>query len=76
MSKLQAKGRCKSMFSFMLRQAIAERDGMHCAICKLAISTLEGITVDHKIPLSKGGKSEFSNVQLAHGKCNERKGNA
>lgn len=30
-------------------------------------------TIDHIIPLSKGGTHTWSNVQLAHNKCNARK---
>lgn len=32
-------------------------------------------TIDHIIPLSKGGPHTYDNVQLAHFVCNSRKGN-
>lgn len=32
-------------------------------------------TIDHVVPLSKGGCNIFSNLQLAHAECNHRKGN-
>lgn len=32
-------------------------------------------TIDHIIPLSKGGKDHISNLQLAHQRCNVDKGN-
>lgn len=30
-------------------------------------------TIDHIIPLSKGGKDEITNMQLAHYDCNQLK---
>jgi 5-methylcytosine-specific restriction endonuclease McrA len=32
-------------------------------------------TIDHIIPLSKGGLHVYENIQLAHSICNSRKGN-
>lgn len=32
-------------------------------------------TLDHYIPLSKGGADEFDNTRAAHHECNQRKGN-
>jgi len=34
-----------------------------------------GATIDHIIPLSKGGLHMMSNCQLAHRRCNSYKGN-
>ena len=31
------------------------------------------MTVDHKIPLAKGGTNDLSNLQLAHLTCNRAK---
>ena len=43
-----------------------------CAICGQHCTTP---TIDHVIPLSKGGTHTWGNVQLACYECNQRKGN-
>lgn len=45
-----------------------------CGICGNPIE-YAGVTIDHIIPLSRGGKHSYENCQLAHGLCNRRKGN-
>jgi 5-methylcytosine-specific restriction endonuclease McrA len=53
--------------------------GSACHICKAEIDlTLSrtsrmGLTVDHVIPLSKGGSDELDNLRPAHWICNNRK---
>lgn len=55
--------------------------GAVCGICKDPIDmTLKrtsrmGLTVDHIIPLSKGGQDTLDNMQPAHWLCNVKKGN-
>ncbi len=49
--------------------------GLPCAICGEPFTSRSGIVADHRIPLSKGGTSDISNLQGVHKKCNERKGN-
>lgn len=59
---------------------IAHRDGFRCQLCKSPVDmTLSGMeqwgpTIDHVIPLAKGGVDGPENVQLAHRICNLRKG--
>jgi 5-methylcytosine-specific restriction endonuclease McrA len=61
-------------------EAIASRDGWICKLCgqpvdpKINIGWWRG-TSDHIIPRSLGGTRAFSNLQLAHAICNERRGN-
>lgn len=45
-----------------------------CSLCKKEIIDLEESSIDHIIPLSKGGSNEHSNLALAHVKCNNLKG--
>lgn len=47
-----------------------------CGICLQPIATYEQATVDHKIPLSRGGSNRMDNLQLAHEECNQKKGNS
>ena len=45
-------------------------NGKRCAICGKMIESVDDLTVDHIVPISKGGKREISNCQLAHKACN------
>lgn len=47
--------------------------GRYCDICGKKIRNFEDLTLDHIIPLSKGGKNEIENCQLAHRACNSMK---
>ena len=49
--------------------------GRRCAICGKKINHFEELSVDHIIPLGKGGKNTIENCQLAHVACNCRKAN-
>lgn len=59
---------------------IAERDGWRCQLCGRKVK--RGVvaphplamTMDHIVPLARGGMHEPANVQLAHFICNSRKG--
>lgn len=44
------------------------RDGPNCGICGTKLTGEQSI--DHIIPISKGGTEAFDNLQLAHPKCN------
>ncbi len=54
-----------------MRFAIYERDHYRCRKCGKSTDDLE---VDHIIPISKGGKSTFDNLQTLCHRCNYRKG--
>lgn len=47
--------------------------GKRCAICGKKIKSFDELTVDHIVPISKGGKRVLENCQLAHKSCNSRK---
>lgn len=62
-------------------KTIYDRDGGTCQICGKKVSTrykwpsLLAGSMDHIIPLSKGGTHEERNIQLAHLGCNLSKNN-
>lgn len=52
------------------RRAVFARDGWACQYC----GTRSQLTVDHVIPRSKGGSSEWENIVASCAPCNRRKG--
>lgn len=60
-------------------QEIAERDGYQCQLCGLPVDMAatgrDKPSIDHIVPLSRGGTDEIQNVELAHFGCNSSKGN-
>lgn len=54
-------------------EAIVQRDGMVCYLCRSEITSLEDLHFDHVVPISRGGEHSMANVKLAHATCNLRK---
>jgi 5-methylcytosine-specific restriction endonuclease McrA len=60
---------------------LIERDGGICQLCRLPVSLASRApdpaspTLDHVVPLSRGGEHSKANAQLAHYGCNSAKGN-
>ena len=54
-----------------MRFSIYERDGYRCCKCHRKTNDLE---IDHIIPISKGGKSTYDNLQTLCHRCNVEKG--
>jgi len=54
------------------RKAVLARDSWTCQYCGLR---KPGLTVDHVIPRSRGGKSVWENIVASCAACNRRKGN-
>lgn len=52
---------------------VAARDGWRCGICTKRV-TRETWSLDHIVPLSKGGHHTYGNVVLAHRSCNSKRG--
>lgn len=58
---------------------LVERDGLNCAICGLPCLYYGNYlaplypTIDHIVPISKGGGHTWDNVQVAHRLCNIKK---
>jgi len=46
-----------------------------CGICGKQLPGEKMATLDHIKPISKGGQNSIKNIQLAHWKCNNEKGN-
>ncbi len=58
-----------------LRKAIMVRDNYTCQMCGKYMPDEVGLHIDHVIPVSKGGKTIESNLQVLCSKCNGRKSN-
>ncbi|MBX7215215.1 MAG: HNH endonuclease, partial [Thermoflexales bacterium] len=56
------------------RRAILLRDGYTCQYCG-AQPGKDALTIDHILPRSRGGRTDWENVTTACGACNRRKGN-
>lgn len=54
----------------MSRQNIFKRDGMKCVYC----SSKNDLTLDHVLPRSRGGGTNWNNLVTACKNCNARKG--
>jgi 5-methylcytosine-specific restriction endonuclease McrA len=54
----------------LTRQNIFKRDGYCCQYC----GTVDELTLDHVVPKSRGGKSNWDNLTTACKRCNSRKG--
>lgn len=68
--------RCGVAYEVIRRRRVYERDGWMCLLCRKPIK--QGVivphplsaTLDHIIPMSKGGPHTYANVQTAHFRCN------
>ena len=56
-----------------LRRRVMDRDGLHCVYCDEDLSDKE-IHMDHVIPESKDGQTNYENLQVTCRKCNLAKG--
>lgn len=53
--------------------AVAERDGWRCGICRKQVRRANW-SLDHVVPLSRGGSHTYENVVVAHRLCNSKRG--
>ncbi|AHM63083.1 HNH endonuclease [Flammeovirgaceae bacterium 311] len=53
------------------RQNVFRRDGFQCQYC----GSSKDLTLDHVVPRSRNGKSNWTNLVTACKRCNTRKGN-
>jgi len=56
-----------------LREYVVLRDGFVCGICGSPVDPSD-VHIDHITPVSRGGSHLATNLQVAHSKCNLRKG--
>lgn len=66
----QIKKNSSSRSAKFSRRGVLIRDDFTCAYCGK-----HGDTIDHILPVSKGGKSTYENCVAACKRCNHRKGN-
>ena len=57
------------------RLAIYLRDGLACGYCGHAVEDGACLTLDHIVPVSRGGKNEATNLVTCCGRCNSSRGN-
>lgn len=65
-------GRAKPKIAPAKREKVYKRDGYRCVQCK----NTRNLTVDHKVPWSKGGTNVMANLQTMCGDCNSLKADA
>lgn len=61
---------------WILKKLILRGYNINCALCGNPIMCERDLSMDHIVPKSRGGSDELCNMQPAHRKCNELKGNA
>lgn len=64
----------RKLMTKKLRKEIARRDNYTCQICGKYMPDGVGLHIDHIVPVSKGGKTVPSNLQVLCSRCNGRKG--
>jgi len=77
--KRKLRNRGKTASDGYVRIEIAERDGWSCGICDGPIDRAlrypdpDCLSLDHIVPVSRGGSSEPENLQASHWICNVRR---
>ena len=72
---LTYEGRKETAMRKFIRKQLINSKGAVCALCGKPITNMKDCTIDHIIPISKGGLTTIENCQLAHFKCNQERGN-
>lgn len=73
MAKLKrAFGFKKAIVAYLREQQMIDGE-LFCALCNEPLSKAK-TSIDHIMPLSKGGEERLENYQLVHIRCNHRKG--
>lgn len=70
----------RSVYQKIDRQTVLKRDGYKCAVCGIKLNrkaiplSPNNPTVDHIVPLSKGGTHTYDNLRACCLNCNSKKG--
>lgn len=56
------------------RKQLIRRDGNVCQLCQESMINMSEVTLDHIIPLCKGGTDSIINLRLVHEACNRERG--
>lgn len=65
--------RNKSLTKRWQKDHLIKKHGAVCYLCGIQFESKKDITLDHVLPVSKGGFDELSNYGLAHYECNQMK---
>jgi hypothetical protein len=82
MAARRARAAGATIIELFDRATVYERDDWTCGICNTTVTPgldpfdPESATVDHIVPLSKGGQHTLANAQCAHLRCNSAKQDA
>lgn len=71
---LTYEGRKETAMRKFIRKQLIDSKGAVCALCGKPITNMKDCTIDHIIPISKGGLTTIENCQLAHRECNQNRG--
>lgn len=75
------RGKSQAAISKLSVREVWDRDNGVCQICRKRIDwnlkwpNCKSMSVDHIVPISKGGTDEEANVRAAHLGCNSKRGN-
>lgn len=70
------KGKYGGRRAAVFREQVRETYGDTCWLCRSPITRMSDYTIDHVIPLSKGGEPwDIENARPAHARCNKSRGN-
>jgi len=67
--------------AYIWHELVLETYGFICYLCdspidmQLPRTSKRGATIDHVVPISRGGVDELENLRLVHWECNNRKSN-
>lgn len=58
------------------RQLLWNAGHKRCFVCGGQLESADSSTLEHKVPLAKGGSNRRDNLTLSHHDCNQKRGNA